>query len=122
MADTITIGRHVVEISNPDKILFPDAGITKAILIQYYRDVAETMLPHLRGRPVMMQRFPDGLDGEGFIQKEIGDYFPDWISRVTVKKEGGSVTHAVINDAATLVYLANQACITPHVWLSRKDG
>lgn len=121
MADKVTVGHHTIEISNPDKVLFPDDGITKADLVGYYLEVAGTMLPHVRGRPVTMQRYPDGLEGEGFIQKEIGDYFPDWVPRVTVKKEGGQVTQTVIDNAATLAYLANQACITPHVWLSRED-
>lgn len=102
-------------------MLFPGAGVTKGELVDYYREIADPMLPYLRDRPVSMHRFPDGIEGEGFYQKEIPDYFPDWIQRVTVKKEGGEVTHVLCQDAATLVYLANQACITPHVWLSRRD-
>ncbi len=68
-----------------------------------------------------MRRFPDGIKGEGFYQKEIGDYFPDWIKRATEKKAGGTTTYLLCNDAATLVYIANQACIEPHLWLSRED-
>jgi bifunctional non-homologous end joining protein LigD len=79
------------------------------------------MLPFLRGRPVMMQRLPEGLGGEVFYQKETPAYFPGWIRRVRVRKQGGTVNHVVCDDAATLVYLAAQACITPHVWLSRAD-
>jgi bifunctional non-homologous end joining protein LigD len=79
------------------------------------------MLPHLRGRPLMLHRFPDGIDTAGFYQKDIPDYFPDWIHRVELAKEGGTVTHVVCDDEATLAYLAAQACITPHVWLSRAD-
>lgn len=119
--ETLRLGRHTVELSNPDKVLFPDAGVTKGDLVDYYREIADRMLPYLEDRPVSMHRFPDGIDGEGFYQKEIPDYFPGWIERVKVKKEGGKVTHVVCQNAATLVYLANQACITPHVWLSRKD-
>jgi bifunctional non-homologous end joining protein LigD len=118
---SVRVGRRTVELSNLNKVLFPDAGITKADLIAYYHEIADRMLPYLVDRPVSMHRFPDGVDGEGFYQKEIGDYFPDWIDRVEVRKKGGKVTHVVCQDAATLVYLANQACITPHVWLSRKD-
>ena len=118
---TLRVGRHTVELSNLDKVLFPDAGVTKADLVTYYHEIADRMLPYLAGRPVSMHRFPDGIDAQGFYQKEIGDYFPDWIGRVTVKKKGGEVTHVVCRNAATLVYLANQACITPHVWLSRED-
>jgi bifunctional non-homologous end joining protein LigD len=68
-----------------------------------------------------MQRYPNGIQAEGFFQKAAPDYFPDWIRRVTVSKEGGTVEHVVCDNAATLVYLANQGCITPHVWLSRAD-
>jgi len=69
----------------------------------------------------VMKRYPDGIKGESFFQKEIGDYFPDWIERVKVKKKGGTVTHVQCDNAATLVYLANQACIELHPWLSRSD-
>ena len=121
MRKSVRIGKVTVELSNLDKVLFPDDGITKGELVEYYRKVAGHMLPYLADRPVSMQRFPDGIGKEGFYQKSISDYFPDWIDRVEVPKEGGTVTHVVCQDAATLVYLANQGCITPHVWLSRKD-
>jgi bifunctional non-homologous end joining protein LigD len=114
-------GRRSVRISHPDKVLFRDSGITKAEIVDYYRHVAPVMLPHLRGRPLMLQRLPEGLDGPTFYQKQISAHFPAWIHRTTVAKEGGTVTHAVCDDAATLVYLANQGCLTPHVWLSRAD-
>jgi bifunctional non-homologous end joining protein LigD len=113
-------GPHVVELSNTERVLFPDDHITKGDLIRYYQKVSQTMLPHIMGRPLNMQRFPQGIDHEGFYQQEIGDYFPDWIDRVTVPKGlGGKLTHVLCNSEATLLYLANQACITPHVWLSR---
>ena len=110
-----------IEITHPDKLLFPDDGITKADLADYYERVAEWMLPHVKGRPVSMQRFPDGIDGKGFFHKDVPDYFPAWIRRVEVPKANGTVTHLVICDAATLVYLVGQNTITPHVWLSRDD-
>ena len=110
-----------VEITHPDKLLFPADGISKADIASYYERVADWMLPHVKGRPVSMQRFPDGIDGKGFFHKDIPDYFPDWIKRVEVPKANGSVTHVVIRDAATLVYLVGQNTITPHVWLSRAD-
>jgi bifunctional non-homologous end joining protein LigD len=118
---SVRLGRATIELSNLDKVLFPDSGITKGELVDYYRKVAPLILPYLRDRPVSMQRFPDGIDGEGFYQKSVPDYFPDWIERVTVAKEGGTVTHVICQNLATLVYLANQGCITPHVWLSRRD-
>ena len=117
----LRFGRFTVETSNEDKIFFPDDKITKGDLIEYYQRIAETLLPYVKLRPLTMKRFPDGINGESFFQKEIGNYFPDWIERMTVKKEGGTVTHVICNNSATLVYLANQACIEPHVWLSRKD-
>jgi bifunctional non-homologous end joining protein LigD len=80
------------------------------------------MLPHVRGRPVHMQRFPDGIEGEEIQQKQAPDYFPGFVERVRVRrKRGGSLDHVVIENRETLVYLADQACITPHVWLARAD-
>jgi bifunctional non-homologous end joining protein LigD len=110
-----------VEVSNPDKVLFPELGLTKADLASYYERVAEHMLPHVKDRPVSMQRFPDGIDGYGFFHKDVPDHFPRWIKRVRARKRGGTVTHALIQNTDALVFLADQACITPHVWLSRAD-
>ena len=115
----IRIGRYDVEIARPAKVLFPADGITKGDLVDYYRRIAPWMLPHLRDRPLAMERYPDGIDEPSFFHKAVPSYFPDWIKRVTVKKAGGTITHVVCNNGATLVYLANQACITPHIWLSR---
>ncbi|HSO18419.1 MAG TPA: non-homologous end-joining DNA ligase [Desulfosarcina sp.] len=116
MSDTIiNVDGHAITVSNPDKVLFPDDGLTKADLADYDRRIAPIALPHFRNRPVTMQRFPDGIDGEGFFQKNIPDYFPDWIERVELPKEGGTVRHVLVSSAAALVYLANQGCITPHL-------
>jgi len=112
--------RHV-EITHPDKVLFPHDGITKADLADYYERVSEWMLPHVKNRPVSMQRFPGGVTSKGFFHKDIPDYFPGWIRRVEVPKANGTLTHVVTCDAATLVYLVGQNTITPHVWLSRAD-
>jgi bifunctional non-homologous end joining protein LigD len=114
-------GRHSVETSNEDKVLFPDAGLTKGDLIDHYERAWEWMRPFLRDRPLVMQRFPDGIDEEGFYQKQVGEHFPDWIDTVRVAKEGGEQELVVCRRKATLAYLANQACITPHLWLSRTD-
>ncbi|HEX6314529.1 MAG TPA: non-homologous end-joining DNA ligase [Gemmatimonadaceae bacterium] len=108
-----------VVISHPEKVLFPDDGITKGDLAAYYALVAPLMLPHLRGRPVTMERFNRGIGVAGFIQKSIARGAPDWLDRVEVPKHGGTVTHPLINDAESLQWLANQNCITPHVWASR---
>jgi bifunctional non-homologous end joining protein LigD len=103
------VEEHTIEVSRLDKVLFPSDGITKADLVEYYRQIGPVMVPHLRNRPVMMQRFPDGIDKDGFIQQQIPDYFPEWIQRVIVSKEQGAITHPVCNDVASLVYMANQA-------------
>jgi bifunctional non-homologous end joining protein LigD len=117
---TVESGGREVEISRPDKPLFPD-GITKLDLARYYAAVADFMLPHVEGRPLNLERYPDGIDSHRIIQQKASDHFPDWIERVEVAKRGGTVEHVMASDAATLVYLANQACITLHRWLSRAD-
>ena len=111
---------HEITISNPGKVLFPDDGITKGDLVDYYGRIAERMLPLVRDRPLHMTRFPDGIGGIAIQQKRVPDSFPPWITRATVDlHKGGTITHAVIDNAATLVYLANYNMITAHVWLSR---
>ena len=116
------INGHKIEISDRDKIFFPDIGLTKGDLIDYYADLSEVMLPHLKRYPVSMERFPDGIDGNGWYAKDAQDYFPDWIKRVNFpKKEGGSFNAPVVDSKATLVYLADQAVITFHAYLSRAE-
>lgn len=116
------IGDYNFEVSNEDKVLFPVAGITKGDIIEYYLRIAEHMLPHLRDRPVAMERFPDGIQTDGFYQKEVPDYFPGWIDRASVdRKEGSPIEMVVINNKATLAYLANQGCIALHGVLAKKD-
>jgi bifunctional non-homologous end joining protein LigD len=114
-------GRRDVPLTHEGKVLFPDDGITKADLAAYYRDAAERMVPLVRDRPVSLQRFNDGIARKGFFQKNVAKGVPDWVKRVEVPKKGGSLWHVLANDAATMVWLANQNCITPHVWLSRAD-
>jgi bifunctional non-homologous end joining protein LigD len=109
----------VVTITHPDKVLFPDDGITKAELASYYESVAPIMLPHIRGRPVTMERYPSGIGTKGFMQKDVSKGFPDWLKRVEVPKKDGSVHHPIVGDKRSLLWLANQNCITPHVWTSR---
>jgi bifunctional non-homologous end joining protein LigD len=119
--EVIEVDGREIEISNTAKVLFPQAGLTKGELIGYYRRVAPTMLPHLAGRPLSFERYPDGIETNGFMQKNASDYFPGWIRRARLAKENGEVEHAVAEAAATLVYLANQACVTLHVGLARVD-
>lgn len=96
--ETITAGDRDVEISNADKVLFPGDGVTKLDLARYYARIADTALPHWRDRPLTLRRFPDGIDESGFFQKNAPDYFPDWIARVKLPKQGGTVTHALATE------------------------
>jgi bifunctional non-homologous end joining protein LigD len=121
MTEDIAVGGITVRLSNAGKVLFPDDGITKKDLARYYADAADRMLPWLRDRPITMMRYPDGLAGQRIVQKNVPAYFPDWIRRVEVPKEGGVVKHAICDKPATLVYLANQACIEVHGFTSRAD-
>ena len=111
-----------VKLSHPDKVLFPDDGITKADLADYYASVAEAMLPLVKDRPMNLWRWNNGIGGQRVVQQGIPKGAPDWVARVEVERRaGGNVTHAMINDARTLRWLSNQNCITPHVWQSRAD-
>ncbi len=121
MTTTLTLNGRILEPSHLDKAYFPQDNVRKGDLITYYRRIADVMLPYLRERPLSLQRFPDGIAEGGFYQKEAPDYFPDWIERVMipVESEGEPQPQVVCNDAATLIYLVNLGCITPHTWLSR---
>lgn len=110
-----------VEISHPDKIIFPKKKITKADMAAYYEKVADHMLPYLKDRPLTLQRFPDGIKESGFYQKSIADYFPEYIKTVEVETEEGSNTQIICNDKKSLLYLVNQGTVSIHIWLSRKD-
>ena len=106
-------------ITHPEKVLFPADGITKGELASYYEAIAPLMLPHIRGRPIMMERYPSGIGKDGFMHKDVSKGFPAWLERVEVPKKGGTVHHPLVCDARSLLWLANQNCITPHVWTSR---
>jgi bifunctional non-homologous end joining protein LigD len=106
-------------ITHPEKILFPDDGITKGEVAAYYEGVASVMVPHVRGRPVTMERFPAGIGATGFLQKNVVKGFPSWLKRVETPKKGGVVHYPLANDARSLVWMANQNTITLHVWTSR---
>ena len=121
--ETLRAGNRSIEISKADKVFFPEDGITKGDMAEYYQRVAATMVRYTDERALAAERFPDGITGERIFQKNVPEHFPEWIRRVEVpKKEGGTTVHAVCDSAATLVYLADQACVTPHVWLSRIDA
>lgn len=114
-----------VTVSNPDRVLFPDIGLTKGELVDYYVRVAPYLLPHLQGRPLTMQIWPKGIDADGAYIKERRKHFPDWVHTATVptsaKGRAGTIDMPMIESADALAYIANQGMVTPHVWLSRAD-
>jgi bifunctional non-homologous end joining protein LigD len=106
-------------ITHPEKVLFPEDGITKGDLANYYETMATVILPHLRGRPVTMERYPAGIGKKGFWQKDVSKGFPEWLQRVEVPKKDGVVHHPVVTDTRSLLWVTNQNTITQHVWTSR---
>jgi len=114
-------GPYAFESSNENKTFFPDCDITKGDVIAYYEKISDFMLPFLKDRPLTLHRFPDGIQAEGFIQQKAGDYFPDWIQRITISQQDGNITHAAADKKAAMAYLADQAVITFHALLSRAD-
>ena len=115
----MTAATRPVVITHPEKVLFPDDGITKGDLAAYYEAIAPVMLPHLRGRPVTMERYPAGIGKKGFWQKDVSKGFPAWLQRVEVPKKDGVVHHPIVTDTRSLLWITNQNTITPHVWTSR---
>lgn len=119
---TVRVGRRAVRVSNPAKVLFPADAITKADLAGYYATLAPVMVPHLRDRPLNLWRWNGGIDRPGIVQQEIPRGAPDWVRRAEVeRRRGGTVCHAVGGEPATLVWLAQVNCVTPHAWSSRAD-
>ncbi len=112
------VGGIPVRLSHLDKVFFPGDGITKGDLVAYYEAMAPRIIGYLKDRPLVMDRYPDGITGQRLVQKNVPRYFPDWITRAEVKKQGGVVHHVICDKPATLVYVANQACIELHVFLS----
>lgn len=119
----------VVEVSHPERVVFPDIGLTKGEVVDYYVRIADHILPHLRGRPLTMQIFPKGVGAPGSFVKQRRNHFPDWVgsavvptTEATKTKRGEELTMPVIDTADALRYVANQGMVTPHVWLSRADA
>jgi bifunctional non-homologous end joining protein LigD len=119
---TVRAGRRAVPVSHPERVMFPDVGITKLDLAEHYARVGPRMVPLVRGRPLALQVFPGGIEGPGHFLKNVPAHFPDWIHTVDVpKREGGAIRQALADDVPALVYLAGQNAVTPHVWTSRAD-
>lgn len=117
----VRAGRRRVPITHPERVMFPEVGLTKLDLARYYAEVAPVMVPHIRDRPVTMHTFPSGIAQAGYFVKEAPRHFPAWVRRVRMAKHGGTVDHVLVNGADTLVYLAGQNVVTPHVWPARAD-
>jgi bifunctional non-homologous end joining protein LigD len=121
VATTYDLGSRTVEITHPDRVLFPADGITKADLAAYHHAVAPVLVGYLADRPLMLQRFPNGIDKDGFYQKDAGKTLPRWIRTVTARKEGGVVRHPIVDDEAALLALSNLGTVSFHRWGARAD-
>jgi bifunctional non-homologous end joining protein LigD len=117
---TIKAGSRNVEVSNLDKVFYPDAGFTKGDVIDYYRAVAPALLPHLKGRPITLKRYPNGVEGPFFYEKECPSHRPKWVktAAITRRQDGKAVNYCVLNDEASLVWAANLADLELHTSLA----
>ena len=106
-------------ITHPEKVLFPEDGITKGTVAAYYESVAPWLLPHIASRPLTMERYPAGIHQKGFFHKSVSKGFPAWLERVDVPKKDGTVHHPIVRDLRSLLWVVNQNSITLHVWPSR---
>lgn len=110
-----------IEITHPEKIIFPQKNLSKGDMADYYDRISEYILPFMKDRPLTLHRFPGGIEESGFYQKSVSDYFPKFIRTVEVPTEEGSNIQPICNDKKTLMYLVNQGTVAFHIWLSRKD-
>jgi bifunctional non-homologous end joining protein LigD len=117
----LEVDGRAIALTSQDRVLFPDAGLTKGDVVAYYARIAPHVLPHLKARPLNLERYRKAVTqkGAGFLQQHASDHFPDWVNSVTVPKHGGTVRHVICDDAASLVYLANQGAVTLHGWCSQ---
>jgi bifunctional non-homologous end joining protein LigD len=128
LTTTVRRGKRVLKLSNLDKVFYPDDGITKGDLLEYYRAVAPVLIPHLKDRPFTMKRYPNGITGDYFFQKDAPKHMPDWIPR---KKFWAStrdrppkrrlIDFALVNDELALLWMVNMGCIDMNTWYSRVD-
>jgi len=121
--ETVAVGSRMLVVSNASKVLWPEDGYTKGDLVAYYRSVVKHILPHLKNRPLTLQRYPDGIQGMTFFEKDAARGLPEWIPTVTVPSEfgrRGETNYMLCNEEAALVYVANLAAIVLHVWTSRE--
>jgi bifunctional non-homologous end joining protein LigD len=119
--DLLSLGAKQVRLSHRDKVYFPAVGLTKGDVLAYYRGVARYLLPHLHERPLVMERWPEGVENGSFYQKDAPSYFPAWLRTHAVhyRPSGKTDHHALADDVADLLYLVNQGALTLHTFLSR---
>ena len=110
-----------VKISHPDKVIFAELGITKGEMVVYYEKISEYILPHIKNRPLTLHRFPDGINEDSFHQKNVFDYFPEYIPRVEISTENGEKIQFYCDSVQALIYFANQGSVSFHTWLARQD-
>lgn len=115
------MARIEVEVTHADRLMFPADGITKGDIVDYYFQIADVLVPHLKGRPLTVWRYPRGIDQKGFVQQDFAESLPEWMGGAEVDKEGGTVVHPTADRPEALQWLANQNCLTLHAWLSRRD-
>ena len=116
------LGMNMVTVSSPNKVMFPEDGITKAALVGYYEAVGAAMLPNASGRPLTLERFPKGVGTKGFMQKNAGSHFPDFVARIPLPKKGGETLHPAVTTVEGIAYLANQGTVTFHATTTRGAG
>ena len=116
------MSRNEVEVTHADRLVFPADGITKGDIVDYYSQIADVMVSHLKGRPLTVWRYPRGIDHQGFVQQDFSESLPEWMGRVEVDKEGGTVVHPTADRPRALRWLANQNCLTLHAWMSRRKA
>lgn len=117
---TISIEGIILSLTNLDKVFWPEEGYTKGDLISYYLKISPYILPHLKNRPLTLKRYPGGINGEHFFQKEAGSYFPEWVKTTPIYSDitNKVIKYMVCNNVATLGFIANLACISQNPWLS----
>jgi bifunctional non-homologous end joining protein LigD len=115
-------GARKIQLSNLDKVFWPREGYTKGDLLRYYDQVAETLLPYLHERPVHMLRYPDGIEGKSFYQKDAPDHTPEWVVTESIESDGEAIRYIICNDRDTLIWMVNLASIDLHPWLSRRTS
>lgn len=122
MDELVQVGGHEFKMTNLSKIFWPEDGFTKADLIKYYIDISKSILPHLKNRPLVMKRYPDGISGKSFYQKECPDYAPDWIETFAVPHTDKVINYIVCNEPSVLSWLANKGCVEIHAWLAKIEN